>query len=371
MAAVHAGLLPLLANTRLQLADRSDSMLTTANSLMLEYSYPSKLSQSQHGKMVLKQSAARVVNDTDAESMSSYQSTPAQSNQVTFKETLQAVDLRSTHAQIDSRALYLESNSGQCSEKQDQLALRNSQQDMAEGSKNLKKVIDMFIEPGETNISRIVRSTLQTVLFRVLDGCVGQYTSWYDGALAELKSMIDEISNMISQGEQGGWDCGPFKRTDSAQKQRPQVLCEEWHSKRSIGSLTVRITTTRPARKSRMNRGRMFEVSCGFLPDPKVFRGHGVAAMISPQTNRGFSQICPMVVEFAVQPSDSPVFEYSGTGGFENLYQLQNLFQGGLASPNIRDEDGWTPLHHAASKGHFEVCQLLLNENADPCAENK
>lgn len=34
--------------------------------------------------------------------------------------------------------------------------------------------------------------------------------------------------------------------------------------------------------------------------------------------------------------------------------------------PNLKDEDGRTPLLHASSRGHVEVVQLLLARAADP-----
>ena len=35
------------------------------------------------------------------------------------------------------------------------------------------------------------------------------------------------------------------------------------------------------------------------------------------------------------------------------------------ANLNVKDEDGMTPLHHAASNGHFYAAQLLLNLGAN------
>jgi hypothetical protein len=370
MSAVHDGLLPLMQH--MQLAEPDRRLINNTNTLMLDY--PSTLSQ--HPDMVIKKFAARVVEDIqDVATPPSYHPLPTQENQVTFEQTIHAVDMfSSTNAQLDSRVLFLEANSVQRSEIQDlQLALQKMQRDMPKQPANQLKVIEMFIAPGETNVSKIVRSTLQAVLIRVLDGCVGQYTSWYDRALKDIKSMIDEISNMVSKGEQDGWDRPHeiFKRNEHRPIRNDRIVTQEWYSKRAIGSLTVRISNSRPLRKSKRRGGRLFEVTCGFHPDPKVFRGVGVEAMISPQSNRGFSQICPVVAEFGVQPEDSPIFEYSGTGGMENVYRLQDLFQKGLASPNDRDQYGWTALMHAASKAHFEVCKFLLDANADPCIENQ
>ena len=316
-----------------QLAGR-DRILNNTEPLMLEY--PSLLPQ--HPAMVVKKVSARVVEDAnDVKSPPSYQCVAPQDNQITFEQRLDATQLvPSSDDHLDNRVSFLEANSVQRSEIQDlQTALRKMQQEMPTQPADQLKAINMFIVPDETNVSKIVRSTLQAVLIRVLDGCVGQYTSWYDRALKELKSMIDEISNMVSRSEKDGWDRPNreiFKRDEY--KNHAQVVSQEWYSQRSIGSLTVRISNSRPMCKSKRRGQRLFEVACGFHPDPKVFGGVGVAAMISPQTNRGFSQICPMIAEFGVREDDSPIFEFAGSGGIDNLHRLQDLLQKGLASPN-------------------------------------
>jgi hypothetical protein len=35
----------------------------------------------------------------------------------------------------------------------------------------------------------------------------------------------------------------------------------------------------------------------------------------------------------------------------------------------VQNKDGWTALHYAASEGHLEVCQLLLNARGDANVE--
>jgi hypothetical protein len=50
--------------------------------------------------------------------------------------------------------------------------------------------------------------------------------------------------------------------------------------------------------------------------------------------------------------------------------RIKKLLEEG-ADPNIRDGDGNTPLHFAASKGCAEVARLLLEHGADPNAQDK
>lgn len=48
---------------------------------------------------------------------------------------------------------------------------------------------------------------------------------------------------------------------------------------------------------------------------------------------------------------------------------VQKLLRLG-ASPNKFDQDGRTPLHHAALKGHAEIAKILLEAGADPNAKD-
>ncbi|KAI9660165.1 MAG: hypothetical protein M1821_001517 [Bathelium mastoideum] len=63
-------------------------------------------------------------------------------------------------------------------------------------------------------------------------------------------------------------------------------------------------------------------------------------------------------------PEMSQIFTLSRIG---DLQGLQELFGAKMASPNdIHREGQWTALHFAVDHGQIEVCQLLLNADADP-----
>ena len=55
-----------------------------------------------------------------------------------------------------------------------------------------------------------------------------------------------------------------------------------------------------------------------------------------------------------------------------DLAKVKRLVVGCGVDPNIRDKDGWTPLHYAAWKRRLKVVKLLLEHGADPnIQENK
>jgi len=48
-----------------------------------------------------------------------------------------------------------------------------------------------------------------------------------------------------------------------------------------------------------------------------------------------------------------------------NLPCLAALLTGASRPTSVQDEDGWTALHFAATKGHVELVELLLRSRAD------
>ena len=54
-----------------------------------------------------------------------------------------------------------------------------------------------------------------------------------------------------------------------------------------------------------------------------------------------------------------------------NSARITELLQSDPSLAQAREEDGSTPLHHAAWKGHAEVATLLLDAGADVNAQNE
>ncbi len=54
----------------------------------------------------------------------------------------------------------------------------------------------------------------------------------------------------------------------------------------------------------------------------------------------------------------------------KNTAEAKDLVANG-ADVNARDENGWTPLHHAASSGEMEIAAVLIAKGADVNAKDK
>lgn len=64
---------------------------------------------------------------------------------------------------------------------------------------------------------------------------------------------------------------------------------------------------------------------------------------------------------FNIIPKDSPIFEFCREG---NLDAVRYLIGSRKAAVNDMTEEGWTPLHFAASRSQAKICALLLQEGA-------
>ena len=64
----------------------------------------------------------------------------------------------------------------------------------------------------------------------------------------------------------------------------------------------------------------------------------------------------------------TPLLKAARHNNTEKILEL--LLKNG-AEPDIADDDGNTPLHHAAIRGSEEVALFLLNLGADPYSRNK
>ena len=64
---------------------------------------------------------------------------------------------------------------------------------------------------------------------------------------------------------------------------------------------------------------------------------------------------------------DDELLEVARNG---HLIKVQTALENG-ANPNAKDDDGWTPLHIAASWGHVDLVKILLERGADPRIADK
>ena len=150
-------------------------------------------------------------------------------------------------------------------------------------------------------------------------------------------------------------------------------------------------TSYRPPRPSQFSETQIFDLSFGRIvlrrsgPDSssphrrsrKQTRAHALALEFMP--SKGFFQtIVRLHVEWTaslhaislphaslhfsdIVPEDHEIMQISRRGDAVTLKQLLST---GAVSPSSCTTAGWTPLHFAAAKGHVEVCQLLVDENA-------
>jgi len=82
----------------------------------------------------------------------------------------------------------------------------------------------------------------------------------------------------------------------------------------------------------------------------------------------GHLEVVKLLLEHGADPNvknrdgKTPLHNAASEG---HLEVVKLLLERG-ADPNVKDDDGNTPLHNAAWRGHLEVVKLLLEHGADP-----
>ena len=80
----------------------------------------------------------------------------------------------------------------------------------------------------------------------------------------------------------------------------------------------------------------------------------------------GFLSLCKHIVEKTNNSSSGNSLMMAADGGSTEVVQflLENTRK--VNSQDYKDlYKGWTPLHYAADKGHFDICQLLIKHGAN------
>ena len=92
----------------------------------------------------------------------------------------------------------------------------------------------------------------------------------------------------------------------------------------------------------------------------KIWRPLHIAAKM------GFLSLCKHIVEKTHNSSSGNSLMMAADGGSTEVVQflLENTRK--VNSQDYKDlYKGWTPLHYAADKGHFDICQLLIKHGAN------
>ena len=126
-----------------------------------------------------------------------------------------------------------------------------------------------------------------------------------------------------------------------------------WTFRWRIGVLTVR--TTASQQRVRQQEFHAFKhgkarstrysylVSVDFRPAPSLLIARGISIQCqSQQDQRGFYEICPRLITFAIVPNDAEVFECVRN---RDLAGLKLLFETGQAAPTDRTDELDSLLH--------------------------
>lgn len=151
-----------------------------------------------------------------------------------------------------------------------------------------------------------------------------------------------------------------------------------WTYMLSIGFLCVRVYTSRTRSKDGAQSrafGRntsawseeVYNLYISFQPARILSKGVSLTTG-SRRDQRGHYFRCPEISTFAIIPLSSEIFRLVASGDIKGL---QTLFAKKLASPTDRDLGGRTALHLAALYGNFDVCEVLVNEGAEPGVTDK
>ncbi len=102
------------------------------------------------------------------------------------------------------------------------------------------------------------------------------------------------------------------------------------------------------------------------VPDAKIDGQPRLTALELAKKNRDRRTILAVEGRYKVASVDKRVSQVAAYAASGNAPQLALLISD--SNPNIRDEFGWTPLHHAVAAGQVETVQALLDAKASVTA---
>ena len=241
--------------------------------------------------------------------------------------------------------------------------------------------------PTEDVLGRIFRAELRRVIMPTVQQCFDTYKSNPDSQLDEIKRSIDQMTQLLGSkasahacdngsttfqmlpeavhengqtgsdltgiATAGSMDATAFSRSDLGSQDNVRYVKQWRHSwifRWAIGTLCVTLSTsvTKQKRSTVFRVGNIpvsqnaYRVNIDFQPAQSLIFLRGLSMSVaSPQDQRGYYQICPLLSSFAVVPWNAEVMVYARTNNVEGL---QDLFARRLAAPSDRDDWGSTPL---------------------------
>ncbi|KAI1324748.1 hypothetical protein F5Y16DRAFT_423631 [Xylariaceae sp. FL0255] len=130
-----------------------------------------------------------------------------------------------------------------------------------------------------------------------------------------------------------------------------------------FGSIWVRTSTLRLAKKSSTAAGGDFQITTSFIFYPsawliRIGLGQGVEASLKNSKDGWKFDFNPI----RAVPDNSLIFELCKDG---DMLGVQRLLKRQEASLKDTSPQGWTPLHFAAEAGHVDLCEMLIKDGAD------